>query len=196
MSLKSVENKLAYGLLVVSIASGSVMKTNPAIAQQKTCILTDSGQKTCSKIIQPNGSSPDKPLHPSFTLNFPRTDYSFNFQLIKCVRKLRTVDCKISIVKVGGEAYADLGLTASSGANVSQATDEQDEDYNAKQLIIGNETTISYTSARLNTSQPISIVLSFEIPQKINTLKKLTLQVEHIGMYSKVPFSNVNFSQP
>jgi hypothetical protein len=35
MLSKSVENKLAYGLLVVSIASGSVIKTNPMAAEQE-----------------------------------------------------------------------------------------------------------------------------------------------------------------
>jgi hypothetical protein len=195
MSLKSAEDKLVYGLLAVSIASELVMQTNPVIAQQRTCILADSGQKICGRIIQPDGSSSGRSHHPPFILHFSGDDYSFNFQLIKCTRKLHTVDCKFSIIKIGGESSADLGLIASNGSQVSQATDNQDEDYNAKQLMSGNSKTIGYTAVRLNTNQPISIVLSFEIPQHINILKKLTLQVEQIGRGSTISFSDVNISQ-
>jgi hypothetical protein len=167
----------------------------PAIALEKVCILTDAGQRACGRIIQSNSESSERSSRSVFTLNFPRTDYSFNVQLINCMRKLRTVDCKFSIIKVGGESSADLGLEANAGSRVSQATDSQDQDYNAKQLTIGNEKTISYTAVRMNTGQPISAVLSFEIPRTVNILKKLTLETEHIGDYSTVSFSNINISQ-
>jgi hypothetical protein len=195
MSSQFAKNKNVYGLLPVFLILSMTVVAVPAVASEKVCILTDAGQRVCGRIIQSNSESSERSSRSIFTLSFPRTDYSFKVQLINCMRKLRTVDCKFSIVKVGGESSADLDLEANAGSRVSQATDSQDQDYNAKQLTIGNEKTISYTAVRMNTGQPISAILSFEIPRTVNILKKLTLETEHIGNYSTVSFSNISISQ-
>jgi hypothetical protein len=56
---------------------------------------------------------------------------------------------------------------------------------------IGNEKTMSYRSEKMNTGQPISVVLSFPIPKEVKTLKKLTLETQNFENYSAVIFSNV-----
>jgi hypothetical protein len=192
MSSQFAKSKNVYGLLSAFLISNVALMLAPAIAQEKTCILNENGQKVCGSVIQSSDNSPGKSSRSVSTLIFPRANYNFKVQLMKCVRRLRTVDCKFSIIKVGGESSVELELIANSGSKVSQATDSQNRSYNAKQLTIGNEKTMSYRSEKLNTGQPISVILSFPIPKEVKTLKKLTLETQHFDDYSTVIFSNVN----
>lgn len=192
MSSQFPKSKNTYGLLSAFLISNMTLMLTPAIAQEKTCILNENGQKVCGSVIQSSDDSTGRSARSGFTLIFPRADYNFKVQLMKCVRRLRTVDCKFSIIKVGGKSSVELGLIANSRSRVSQATDSQDRSYNATQLTIGNEKTMSYRSEKMNTGQPISVVLSFPIPKEVKTLKKLTLETQNLDNYTTVIFSNVN----
>jgi hypothetical protein len=181
-----------YGLLSAFLIANITLILAPVIAQEKTCILNENGQKICGSAIQSSNESTGRSSRSAFTLIFPRADYNFKVQLMKCVRRLRTVDCKFSIIKVGGESSVELGLIANSRSRISQATDSQNRSYNATQLTIGNEKTMRYRSEKVNTGQPISVVLSFPVPKEVKTLKKLTLETQNLDNYSTVNFSNVN----
>jgi hypothetical protein len=178
MSLKLVKNKLTYGLLAVSIASGSVMETNPATAQERACILTDSGQKICGKLLKfGSNNNPSTPAQPSVTLHGPGRDYDVNMKLLKCSRQSTTVNCKFSIIKTGGSKD---GLTivfhASGSPDVNTiATDEQDREYVAKFIDGGGQTQAYYIQRKMVNNQPIIASWSFEIPKEVNTIKRLMI---------------------
>lgn len=192
MSSQFAKSKNVSGLLSAVLISTMTLMLAPAIAQEKTCILNENGQKVCGSAIQSSDDNTGRSSRSTFTLVFPRADYNFKVQLMKCVRRLRTVDCKFSIIKVGGKSSVELGLIANSKSRISQATDSQDRSYNAMQLIIGNEKTMRYRSEKMNTGQPISVVLSFSIPKEVKMLKKLTLETQNLDNYGTVNFSNVN----
>jgi hypothetical protein len=202
MLLKSVENKLSCGLLAVSVASGLIMETNPAISQQRACILTDSGQKICGKLLQfGSNNNPSTPAQSSVTLHGPNRDYDVNMKLIKCSRQSTTVNCKFSIVKTGGSRDGLTIVLKASGSSDENtiATDEQDREYVAKFIDGGGQTQASYIHRKLVNNQPIIASWSFEIPKEVKIIKRLMIPASHTfddpEFRQTAYFANINISR-
>lgn len=197
MSSQTMKNKKTYRLLSVLLVSNIAMMSPGVNAQEKLCILTDTGKKVCGTPIKPIAYNPVSPSK-SVTLTYPSYPSEVvTVQLQKCTRKSSTVNCKFSIIKTEGDKNPDdyqTYLFATNGTNISQATDRNGEDYIANTITMGSSTSEVH-GLFLIKNQQISATLSFRIPSQVNSLQTLKIGTTFNGQVGIAQFSDVSVSQ-
>ena len=197
MLYKLSKESRVYGLLTLLLVVSMAAVPTAANAQEKACVISDSGKKVCGKLVKDGDEAQTNISSQSIvTVSYPGSMVA-NVQLLKCSRKSSVVSCKFSVNmtdKERGGGYS-MDFYSASGTKISQATDNRGEDYIADKVIIGKSESKTYLSSPMVKDQPISITVSFKIPPDINTIKTLSFLTGNEYKYNAASFSNINISR-
>ena len=196
MSYKLSKKSKIYRLLSLLLVSSITVIPTSANAQEKACVISDTGKKVCGKLVRDNdGDQPNTPSQSIATLNYPNS-MVVNVQLLKCSRKVSTVNCKFSVIMTDpGRDYSSSYFYSAYGTRVSQATDNKGEDYIAEKITIGKSESRQFLFTSVVKDQPVSVTISFKIPAEINTIKTLSFLTGNYYHQSAARFSNINISR-
>jgi hypothetical protein len=195
MASKSYSSKKVYGLLSAFFFSNIIGLSSPAVAQKAVCVLTNSGQKVCGKLLESNGSNNSVSALPTaVTLHDPASDYDVNLKPIKCTRKSTTVNCKFSAVIVGGTGEQSLSFYANANGLATVATDSESREYIATLVAIASDKSSGGFSSRFTKNQPKLVTFSFEVPKEVTKFQSLSFSVM-MSQPKAASFSNFNISK-
>ena len=197
MPYKLSKKSKIYGLLSLLLIFSVAAIPTSANAQEKACVITDSGKKVCGKLIRDSDENQlSKSSQPIVTVKYPGSGIG-DIQLLKCNRKSNIVSCKFTVTMTDlGDQNSNMYFYSANGTNVSQATDSGGEDYIAEKVIIGKDESKDYVPSSMVQNQPISITLLFKIPPGVNTIKTLSFLTGGLGSVpSAARFSNINISR-
>ena len=194
LSKKLKAHRLVISLLVFSIAAIPIS----ASTQEKACIINDSGKKVCGKLVRDNDENQSNiPSQSIVTVKYKGL-ITNNIQLLKCSRKSSMVTCKfyVTMKEAGQDGNSWIKFYGASGTKISQATDNQGEDYIAEKVVLGKSESKEDLYTLLVKDQPISVAILFRIPSEINSIKTLSfLSMDVNSSQNAAVFSNVNISQ-
>ena len=185
-----------YGLLTLLLISSIATIPTSVNAQERACVISDSGKKVCGKLVRDNDQDrSNAPSQSVATVKFSRM--AVDVQLLKCSRKTSMVNCKFSVTMTDIDAGSPNLMNFYSGyeTKVSQITDSKGEDYIANKIIIGKSENRSYLSTTMVKDQPVSVTVSFKIPTEVNTIKTLSFLTGDMYNQKAALFANINISR-
>jgi len=191
----SKESKI-YGLLTLLLVFSIAAIPTSANAQEKACVIIDSGKKVCGKLVRDsNKNRSNISSQPIVTVKYTGSGIG-DIQLLKCSRKSNVVNCKFTVTMTElGNQNGRMSFYSAYGTKVSQATDDKEEDYIAEKIIIGKSESRTFLSSSPIKDQPISITLLFKIPPGVNTIKTLSFLTGGMFYESAARFSDIKISR-
>jgi hypothetical protein len=199
MQLQVAKNLKIHGLFLAFLLTNLFLIPTSAIAQKKVCILTDAGKKICGKVVQSDTSIPIKASQPPVTIEY-KSGHTINVQLVKCYRATNKIQCKFLVDRVDQLSETPIiGFISNDlSTDFSQATDSQNKDYIASQIMIGTRTEGTHINVEFSKGRTVSAILSFPIAQKISVIKKISFGIKKPLFFNELMianFSNVNISE-
>lgn len=190
-----------YLFSLSAILGMSLTAIPSSAAEKEVCVLAKSGEKVCGKLIQPNASNPvelSRTSQSSARLEFKSGDI-INVDLLKCSNYAGQVQCKFSLSRVDQKPQPpQLRFVSDLGTEVSQAVDDQGEEYIASQITIGSFSHKSHIGMTIHQGRTISATLSFPMPPSVDSIKKINFIINNPyfnNEFLSASFSDVSISR-
>jgi hypothetical protein len=194
MLYKLSKGSRIYGLLTLLLIFSTAAIPTSVNAQERACVISDSGKKVCGKLVRDNGENQlSTPSQSIATVKFE--NMVVNVQLLKCSRKTSTVSCKFLATVVDPDLGYGMFFYSGDGTNISQVTDSKGEDYIADKVILGKSESKKVLYTIMVKDQPVSVTVLFKIPTEVNTIKTLSFLTGNGTSQKAAIFANINISR-